>query len=292
MLFHQPVLLKEVIRFMKLETDRGVYCDCTIGGGGHLVEMLKLTKRAKFIGIDWDPEAIAYVRERIKPFRKRCLLFEDNFINLGLILKEQKISGLNGVLFDLGVSYHQLVSPERGFSFEREGELLMRMSPKTSSLLTKIKSASEQEIIDVLKNYGDVRNCRRIGSEIYRHKKVLRTTFDLRKVVEKTTPRRFLKKNLHRVFQAFRIWVNDELSNLSQALQIAFQRLNPGGRIVVISYHSGEDRIVKRTFRGFKEEGTMVILNKKVITPTQEEIRDNPRARSAKLRCGERCVRS
>ena len=275
---------------MNLRRDRGFYCDCTVGGAGHLLAMLEATQKANFIGIDWDPDAIAYSQEKVKQYNKRCLLFRNNFTNLGLILNRINIKGLNGVLFDLGVSYHQLITPHRGFSFEREGGLLMRMSSEGSVLSEKIRCATKREIVTVLKEFGDVRNCHKIGAQIFEDRKSLKTTLDLRKLIEETTPKRFLKKNLRKVFQALRIWVNNEVENLTQGLLTAFAKLNYRGRIIVISYHSGEDRIVKNTFRDLKKKGVMILLHKKVLKPTQDEIRDNPRARSAKFRVGEKCV--
>jgi len=290
MLFHQPALLAEVIQHMNLQQDKGFYCDCTVGGAGHLLAMLKATKRAKFIGIDWDPDAIDYAQDKVKLYKKRCFLFKDNFTHLDSILDRLSVKNLNGVLFDLGVSYYQLTTPHRGFSFEREGKLLMRMSPENLTLLEKIRCATKREIITVLKDYGDVHNCQKIGTLVFEERRALKTTLDLRRLIEKTTPKRFLKKNLRKVFQALRIWVNNELNNLKEGLLTAFQRLNFRGRIIVISYHSGEDRIVKNIFRDLQKKGEMILLNKKVLKPTQDEIRSNPRVRSAKLRAGEKCV--
>lgn len=288
--FHQPVMVAEVIQHMNLQQDKGFYCDCTVGGAGHLIPMLKATKQAKFIGIDWDPDAIDYAEKKVRQYEKRCFLFENTFTNLGLILDKLNISGLDGILFDLGVSYHQLTMPHRGFSFDREGMLLMHMSPGNPTLSRKIRSATKREIITVLKEFGDVRNCHKIGTQIFENRKSLKTTLDLRKVIEKTTPKRFLKKNLHKVFQALRIWVNDEINNLKQGLLTAFDSLNFRGRIIVISYHSGEDRVVKNVFRDLQKNGKMILLHKKVLKPTQDEIKNNPRARSAKFRAGEKCV--
>ncbi len=288
--FHHPVLLAEVMQLMRLQQDRGFYCDCTVGGGGHLLAMLSATKKAKFIGIDWDPEAINYVHKYIKPYKRRCFLFEDNYTNLGLILDNLGVDCVNGVLFDLGVSYHQLTTPYRGFSFEREGKLLMQMSPKTPSLAEKIRSATKREIVMILKRYGDVRSSRKIGTAIFDKKKDLNCTLDLRAVVEEFTPKRFWKKNLHRVFQALRIWVNNELNNLEEGILRAVDRLDFGGRIIAISYHSGEDRIVKNILRDLRKKDEIVLLHRKVIRPALDEISRNPRARSAKLRAGERCA--
>lgn len=285
--FHQPVLLSEVIQWMNLKDD-GIYCDCTVGGGGHLRAMLQVTKNARFIGIDWDPDALAYIRERLTAQLDRVWLFEDNFTNIDLILDKINIRTVDGILFDLGVSYHQFVTPGRGFSFEREGILSMQMSPQNPSLLQKIYPATKLEIAEVLKEYGDVHDAKKIGSLIYENKKNLKTTFDLKKLIESAVPRRFLKKNLHKVFQALRIWVNDELANLKLGILKAVKRLNREARILVISYHSGEDRLVKNLFRDLEKQQELQRLNKKIIRPKKSEIDNNPSSRSAKLRVAQR----
>jgi 16S rRNA (cytosine1402-N4)-methyltransferase len=287
--FHQSVLVDEVIHWMDLR-DEGFYCDCTVGGAGHLVAMLNRTRKAQFVGIDCDPEAVAQSRQVTAGYRNRCFLFENNFVNLDLILDEIKVRFVMGILFDLGVSYHQLTTPERGFSFDRDGDLLMRMSPNSPSLREKLLRAQQGDLIGVLKEYGDVRNYRKIGKRIYELRKKITTTLDLRKVVEDAVPPRYLKKNLHKVFQALRIWTNNELANLMEGLSVAFRRLDDRGRMLVISYHSGEDRVVKRFFRVLKDEGRARLLNKKVIKPSDEEIITNPQARSARLRVIEKCA--
>jgi 16S rRNA (cytosine1402-N4)-methyltransferase len=290
MWFHRPVLLNKVIQLMDFKRDYGFYCDCTVGGAGHLLAMLRSTRKAQFIGIDWDSEAIGYARKKIALYKNRCSLLEDNFINLGLILDRLEVKTLNGVLFDLGVSYHQLITPHRGFSFDHEGKLLMRMSSKQPTLLEKLEHVRKSELIAVLKQFGDVHSHKKLGNAIFENRKILKTTSDLRTLIEQMTPERFLHKDLHKVFQALRIWVNNELENLRIGLLTALQRLNPQGRIIVISYHSGEDRIVKNMFRKFKKRKELILLHKKVIKPNKAEITDNPRARSAKLRVGEKCV--
>jgi 16S rRNA (cytosine1402-N4)-methyltransferase len=287
--FHQPVLLNEVIRWMNLRED-GVYCDCTVGGAGHLLAMLECTKKARFLALDSDPAAVVYSRHAIAHYADRCTVLENDFINLELILEQKNISGLNGILFDLGVSYHQVTTPERGFSFERSGDLLMRMSPHALSLRQKLHQVDQEGLARVLKEYGDVRNYKKISRMILERRDALATTLDLRSIIEEAVPRRFLKKNLHKVFQALRIWVNDELIKLKQGLVTAFNALMEEGRILVISYHSGEDRIVKGFFRSLKQDGQARILNKKVIKPGAHEIEGNPSARSARLRVIERCV--
>ena len=287
--FHQPVLVDEVVQMM-ITGDGGVYCDCTVGGGGHLLAMIRHTKNARFIGIDCDPDAVAYSRGITAEYRNRCTVVEGDFVFLDLILEEKNIQDVNGILFDLGVSYHQFTTAARGFSFDQDGELLMRMSPKTMSLRDRLQTVDQTELASVLRLYGDVRNYKKIARLILEQRKILATTRDLRRVVEEAVPKRFLKKNLHKVFQALRIWTNEELAKLMQGLNKAFQILSSNGRMLVISYHSGEDRIVKRYFRKLKDEGQARMLHKKVIRPGADEILNNPSARSAKLRVLEKCV--
>jgi len=289
--YHTPVLVNEVVQWMNLKED-GIYCDCTAGGGGHLLMMLKKTKNARFIGIDWDPDALAYIEANLGDFKERVVLYEGNFAELDSILEQLNISGLNGVLFDLGVSLHQLTTPERGFSFNHEGRLLMQFSPRVQPLYKRLRSVNFTTIFEVLKKYGDVPNAKRLAKSIFENRHKLNTTIDLRKLVEKQYSPRFLKKNLHRVFQALRIWTNDELTNLQIGLEKAIDVLYPSGRIVVISYHSGEDYIVKNVIRESEKIGRLKRLNKKVIRPSQIEIKLNPSARSARMRVGEKCALS
>ena len=286
--FHEPVLVNEVISWMELRED-GIYCDCTVGGGGHLFMMLEKTHNTRFIGIDQDPEALDFVRAKLGSFKERVILYEGNFAHLDRIINELNIRGLDGILFDLGASFHQLTTPERGFSFNLDGKLLMQMSPESVPLYRKLRAANKEEIFSVLKTYGDVPNARTLAGVIFEHRHKLHTTMDLRKLVETKFSGRFLKKNLHRVFQAFRIWTNEELKNLKEGLIKAVHLLFPGRRMIVISYHSGEDRIVKNVFRDFEKKKLLRRLNKKVIRPQFEEIRKNPAARSARMRVVEKC---
>jgi 16S rRNA (cytosine1402-N4)-methyltransferase len=164
------------------------------------------------------------------------------------------------------------------------------MSPHYPSLRDKLLSIREEDLAEVLREYGDVRNYRKMAQQIYGLRRKITTTLDLRRAVEYIVPPRYLKKNLHKVFQALRIWTNNELINLEEGLSIAFRKLASHGRMLVISYHSGEDRIVKRFFRALKDEARVRLLNKKVIKPSDDEITRNPRARSARLRVSEKCA--
>lgn len=292
MLFHQSVLTAEVLEYLDLRRDRGVYCDCTVGGGGHMLAMLQATENAQFIGLEWDSEAIDHARQRVNMYKNRCQMTQGNFKNLSHTLKQLHIERLEGVLFDLGVSYHQVTSARRGFSYNHEGELLMNMAQDNPTLIEKLRDATKPELMGVLKEYGDVRNFKRIGTALFERRRMLKTTSELRSLVEELTPRRYWRKTLPTVFQALRIWVNNELENLKTALTAALHVLNKGGRIVVISYHSGEDRIVKTVFRERVRNGFLKTLHKKIVRPSHEEVMQNPQARSAKLRAGEKCVHS
>ncbi|MEO0137645.1 MAG: 16S rRNA (cytosine(1402)-N(4))-methyltransferase RsmH [candidate division WOR-3 bacterium] len=287
--FHEPVLVAEVIAWMNLKDD-GIYCDCTVGGGGHLLKMLEYTRNARFVGIDWDPEAIAYVQKCLGDFRERVDLYEENYIYLDQLAARMNIKGFNGILFDLGASWHQLTTPERGFSFNLEGKLLMQMSPAVFPLYEKLHRTNPVELYGILKEYGDVPNARKLAKFIYQRRNELKTTIDLRRLIERHSPQKLLKKNLHKVFQALRIWTNEELKNLRVGLEKAINLLQPQGRLIVIAYHSGEDRIVKEIFKKFEKNKTLKLLHKKVIRPNAEEVRRNPAARSARMRVGEKCA--
>lgn len=252
--------------------------------------MLKQTRKARFIGIDWDPEAIGNVQEKLGDFRDRVRLYNTNFSKIDLVLNDIGITYFNGILFDLGASWHQLTTPERGFSFNHDGSLLMQMTPDVVPLYKKMMYASYNTILRVLREYGDIPKAHNLARLIFENRQQLKTTFDLRRLVQRKCRGRFLKKYLHLVFQAFRIWVNDELTNLEQGLKKAINYLASSGRLIVIAYHSGEDRIVKNIFRAFEEKKQIRRLNRKVIRPNLSEIKFNPAARSARMRVVEKCA--
>ncbi len=289
MIFHYPVMRSEVIELLEPQNREGVFLDATLGGGGHSELILESSPKIRLLGIDRDPEAIDYASLKLKPFKDRCLLFCDNFINLKRILRKAEVEGLSGVIFDLGVSLHQLTSRERGFSYTLNGPLDMRMNPREGSPLKEvIKRTSCETIERVLRDYGEEPYASSIAKRIFEDREGIQTTQDLVRVISKVVPRRMVKKSLARVFQAFRIKVNRELESLSRGLKEAIESLLPRARIVVISYHSLEDRIVKNTFKEYKVKGLLKLLTKKPLRPTPEEIRENPRSRSAKLRAAER----
>jgi len=293
---HVPVLAHETVSWL-VRQQGGRYLDCTIGPGGLASRILDLSSpEGIVVGIDRDEEAIAAARERLKPFAERTRLIQGNFSELKQHLQSAGLSEVDGVVFDLGVSSAQLARPERGFSFLNDGPLDMRMEQgggqTAADLVNKL---SESELADVIYRYGEERYSRRIARSIARarERRPLRTTFDLVSVVREAVPASYRHARLHyatRTFQALRIAVNRELEMLEHALHDAADVLTAGGRLCVISFHSLEDRIVKQTFRALSQgpDPCLLRLTKKPQTPSERERRENPRARSAKLRVAER----
>ena len=303
---HTPVMAEEVTEFLTINPD-GVYIDGTIGGGGHAEVILdRLTDKALYIGIDKDATAIEYCKERFKDSTAKVELFQGNFSMMNEFADRIGIKGVDGVLLDLGVSSTQIDLPERGFSFSSDGPLDMRMDQDSGiSAADLIKSLTERELADLIYEYGEERHSRKIASAIVNFQKEsqLRTTSDLSSIVKRVIMGNMKTKSLARVFQALRIAVNDELSSLEEGLTAAIKLLKKGGRIVVLSYHSLEDRIVKNRLRnlskshiedpesptGYREQvKELKLLTKKVIKPTGSEIERNPRSRSARLRAAEK----
>lgn len=268
------------------------YLDCTLGGGGHSLAILEATGgKARVIGIDMDPEAIAFSKERLSPFGENVIIKEANFIRASEVLKELNIKGVDGIVCDLGLSSWQLEDGARGFSFQKDGPLDMRMNPRGGFTAADIlNSWREDEIFLVLKK-GEVPFASKIAREIVRYRKwkSFQTSADLANFIRQIKlPFRRTMHPATLIFQALRIAVNRELENLSMLLSSFPDLLRPGGRAVIISYHSLEDRLVKNSFRVFEQNRTFRILTKKVIRPTPEEVLRNPRSRSAKLRGAER----
>lgn len=302
--YHKPVLLEKVIELLVTKRD-GIYVDGTIGGGGHSSQILaKLGEKGKLFGFDKDIEAINFCRERFKSElekgeNSRLELFNTCFSNACSITRH--IGEWTGFLLDLGVSSRQLDTSQRGFSYRATGPLDLRFAPVGTSARELVNAASEAELAALLHKYGEEPFAKKIAREIVSKRRIspIVTTTDLRQIVENVVPQRLINKTLARVFQSLRIAVNDELSVLTITLNSAIDCLSIGGRIIVISYHSLEDRIVKNFFRSLskasKETANIMpkspqlkIITKKPITPSKEECRINPRARSAKLRAGER----
>ncbi len=303
--FHIPVLSEEVVHYLNCNKGSGVYVDCTLGGGGHSKAILeKIYPQGLLIGIDQDIEALRIAQEELSSFRDRVILVKDNFKNLGEILSRLKIDKVSGVLFDLGVSSYQLKKKERGFSFQEDGPLDMRMDLSQKFDAAKlVNSYPEKELIRVLENYGEEHFSKRIARLIVleREKRPITTTQQLADLVLRALPpaKRGERWRIHpatRVFQAIRIEVNREMEVLAEGLNQAIKVLAGEGRICVISYHSLEDRIVKNVFKeAAREIGKpptygLKIITKKPLKASPEEIRRNPRARSAKLRVAEKLI--
>ncbi len=288
---HIPVLLNEVIEYLNLNENK-IIIDCTIGEGGHAKKILEsLGPSGILLGLDQDQDALVAARERLAPFGKGVDLIWGNFINLEKILREKEMVKVGGILFDLGVSSLQLNRKERGFSFLREGPLDMRMNKaqriNASHLINK---TSYKELQNILYEFGEERWAKRIARAIVRErqKTPVTTTIQLARIIERALPYRGRIHPATRTFLALRLRINGELENLREVLPPTVDSLKKKGRICIISYHSLEDRIVKNSFKDFAHQGKLKILTKKPITPTIEEVRVNPRSRSAKLRVGER----
>jgi len=288
---HVPVLVEEVMTFLRCEPGR-TYVDATLGGGGHASEILKRTAPdGVVIGIEWDEEALSEARNTLMPFGDRIKIFRESFVHLADFVGTESADGM---LFDLGLSSIQVEKAERGFSFKGEGPLDMRMDQRMNRTAADlINRFSTEELETILFQYGEERWAKRIARAIVQERDgdPIRTTQRLRKIVHAAIPRRFHSRRIDpatRTFQAFRIRVNEELDNLGEILETGWKILKRGGRICIISFHSLEDRMVKETFRRQEKNGEMHILTKKPVVPSEEEQRRNPRSRSAKLRCAER----
>jgi len=292
-IYHVPALLKEAVDF--LEVKRGKkYIDATLGGGGHSEAILR--RQGELLAIDRDPEAIEYACPKLKkacptsPFK----VVQGNFADLGKIARENGFEKVEGVLFDLGVSSHQLEEASRGFSFNLGGPLDMRMDP-TLSLTAKdlVNVLNEGELYELFSKLGEEKYSRRFARAICgaRRVKKIETCDELARIILKSAPPRGKFDRTHpatRVFQALRIAVNDEINSLKEALPQAIDLLNFKGRLVVLSFHSLEDRVVKRFFLDKEKIGVLKIITVKPVEPTKEEVEVNPRARSAKLRVAEK----
>lgn len=294
---HISVLSREILEGLQINEGDTVL-DCTINGGGHS-ELIaqKLGEHGILIGIDMDTDAIHFARERLANVKARVLLKTGNFRNLDVYLEEEGIKSVDRFLFDLGMSSRQLDKGQRGFSFRREEPLLMtfKKTLKDEDLTAEeiVNEWEEENISDILYGYGEERYSRRIAKAIVeeRRKKPIKTTEDLISIIESAVPTKYLKGKIHpatRTFQALRTTVNDEIESTKDGLQKALQFLSIGGRIAVLTFHSIEDRAVKHIFRDFEDRGEGKRITKKPIIPSREEIKENPRARSAKLRIFEK----
>jgi len=292
-------MVEEVISCLGCEPHK-TYVDATLGCGGHACEILARTAPdGVLIGIEWDDEALDEARKVLSGFGDRVKLFRENFTALPEILRSLKMEGVDGVLLDLGLSSLQLERGERGFSFQQEGLLDMRMDRRTGwTAADLVNRLPQREIEAILFEYGEERWAKRIAKAIVEQRAFhpILSTSELRRIVHQAIPRRFHSRRIDpatRTFQALRIRVNEELENLSRFLQTVWSFLKPGGRICVISFHSLEDRLVKESFRNLSKKDriggpVLRLLAPKPLGPSPEEKRRNPRCRSAKLRWAER----
>lgn len=292
---HIPVLTKEVLEYLNPKENEN-FIDCTVGQGGHAKLILEKTgPQGKVLGIDADSEQIENCRKLLKNFGKRLILVNNTYANLPEIIKKENFGQVNGILLDMGVSSWQLEKSQKGFSFLKDEPLDMRYDDKTNSLTAEIilNEWPEDKIEEILKEYGEERFARQIAKNIIEHRKKerIKSAFQLTEIIKKAIPLRSQYGKIHcatRTFQALRIAVNDELNNLTKVLPEAISALSPGGRIVIISFHSLEDRIAKNFLKNNPQaggkEGILKILTKKPITASLAQIKINPRARSAKIR--------
>ena len=280
---HIPVMAGEALKYLNLNPD-GIYIDGTIGGGGHAKMILSmLSSKGKLIGIDRDPEALSLCRERFNS-TDQISLHHNSYHNIEKIMKELGIQKVNGILLDLGLSSLQLNSKRRGFSFKNDGRIDMRFDNSSGTTAEDfIKGLTEKELANIIFEFGEERRSRRISKAI-KEAPELSTTNDIKEAIRKSTPPHHRNKTLARVFQALRIAVNDEIDKLVQFLKEFMNYLDFEGRLVIISYHSIEDRLVKKTFRKLKDEKKVHLLTKKPLTPLTIELNQNNRSRSAKLR--------
>ncbi len=291
---HKSVMLSEVLKYLDLKIS-GIYVDGTLGLAGHSKEILKKIGRiGQLIGFDQDQEALKRAQDVLKNFSAQCSFVHSNFCHIPDVLKKQKIHGVDGIFLDLGVSSIQLDDPQRGFSFREDGPLDMRMDQSgSSSAFDLVNGLSESELSEIFKEYGQERWHRRIAKHIVfsRQKKPIESTKVLSDIVSQAIPKGVCRQKIHpatRSFQAIRIVVNQELSVLEKTLEDGIEYLLPQGRFVVISFHSLEDRIVKKIFKEKSKLGLVKLIEKKPVRPSEEEVNNNPRARSACLRVIER----
>ncbi|QQY80531.1 16S rRNA (cytosine1402-N4)-methyltransferase [Keratinibaculum paraultunense] len=305
---HKPVLLKEAVEGLNIRED-GIYVDGTVGGAGHSIEIVNKLTTGKLIGIDQDINALNKAKDVLEDHLDKVILIHDNYVNIENILLNLGIEKVDGVLLDLGVSSHQLDERERGFSYQKDAPLDMRMdNTQKLSAWDVVNTYSERDLERIIWEYGEERWAKRIAQFIIdeRRKKSIDTTLQLVEIIKNAIPKKVRMEGHHpakKTFQAIRIEVNKELEVLKLAIPSINKMLNKGGRLCIITFHSLEDRIVKETFKELNKDcicppefpicicdkkRELKIITKKPIIPTEKEIAENPRARSAKLRIGER----
>ena len=286
---HTPVLAAEVLEWLRIRPE-GTYIDATTGTAGHAIEIARRLTTGRLVAIDRDPQALEIARERLKPYEEKVVFMHAEFSKIGEVAADLKLPPADGVLADLGISSLELDSPERGFSFRWAAPLDMRMNPETPLTADEIVNRwSEQELADLLYHRAEERDSRRIARAIVRARPI-RDTAHLATVVAGARKARGRQKlqPATKTFLALRNAVNRESEELEQFLSRTPATLASGGRWIVLSYHSLEDRPVKRAFQQLEREGSFRVLTRKVIVPSEEEISANPRARSAKMRVAEK----
>ena len=303
---HKSVLLKESVNLLNVKPD-GIYVDGTAGGGGHSEEILKRLKKGKLISIDQDPDAILVLKERLSKYQN-SIIINSNFSKIRTVVQNLSVSGVDGVLLDIGVSSYQLDTPERGFSYHNDAPLDMRMSKNGVSAFDVVNDFTEDKIGQIIKNYGEEKYFKSIARAIvkYRENKKIYSTLELAEIIKSSVPAKVRRENGHparKTFQAIRIFVNSELEVLEKGLDEAFSVLNKGARVAVITFHSLEDKIVKRKMQSWCRGCTCPpdfpicvcankpkakLVTRKAVEPSEEEIKENKRSRSAKLRVCEK----
>lgn len=280
---HIPVLLNEVIE-ASAPQNGAVYFDGTFGGGGYTRAILDKAD-CRIIATDRD-ENVQKIADSVKDtYNDRFVFHHAKFSDIGNVLASEEIPSIDGIVLDLGVSNFQLENAERGFSFKRAGPLDMRMGLNKQTALDIIRRYSERDLANLIYEYGEEPFSRRIAKNIKLHLKDIHTTTDLANVIHQTTGQRGKTDSATKTFQALRIAVNDELEQLRLGLKSVVEFLKPNGRIVAVTFHSLEDRIVKLFFKELSQKGEFELYSKKPISPSDEELRNNPKSRSAKLRC-------
>ncbi len=289
-MYHIPVLKEEAINLLAVESG-GDFVDATLGNGGYSEEILKRNKKGKVLAIDINKETIEIAKERLKEefgneeIKNRVIFVQDNFANIKQIISNFKIKP-KGIVADLGISSWLLEESQKGFSFRKNEILDMRFAGGDLKALDIVNYFSEDRIKEILETFGEERKSSLIAKEIVKARKIepIITTFDLKNVVEKIYKEKALNKSLARVFQSLRIFINDEIENLKAFLKDSFEVLSSQWRLLVVSFHSLEDREVKNFFKQKKQENQAIMLTKKPIRPSWQEISKNKKSRSAKLR--------
>lgn len=297
MTIHKPVLLNEAVNSLNLKPG-DIFFDGTLGGGGQSRKVCELFGRSvKIIGVDKDSQAVQEATEKFKTLNCDFSFQTASFKDIDEVLNNLNVKGVNGIIFDLGLSSDQIEESSRGFSFQKDEPLIMTFASETGdgavTARTIVNEWSEETLADILYGYGDERYGRRIVKKIVeaRRNKPLESTFELVEIIRSAVPIGYKKGRIHfatKTFQAIRIAVNDEIEALKEGLAKGYEKLSLGGRMAVISFHSGEDRIVKNFYKVLKAQGGGAIITKKPITASEEELAENKRARSAKMRIFEK----